>query len=71
MITDYLKYVNDNPYVVKREIPKHMFTHEQSPLPSWVPLYRDEMGYDHVLQNDTHFFFCMHIKDAEILEENA
>ena len=25
MITDYLKYVNDQPYVVKRETPVHVF----------------------------------------------
>ena len=37
----------------------------------WLKMYRDEMGYDHVLQNDTHFFFCMYVEDAEIVEENA
>ena len=71
MITDYLKYVNDNVYVVKREIAKHMFTHKGNVMYDWVQMYRDEMGYDHVLQNDTHFFFCMYVEDAEIVEENA
>ncbi len=71
MITDYLKYINDNVYVVKREISKHMFTRNKEVMYDWVQMYRDEMGYEHVLQNDTHFYFCMHVEDAVILEENA
>ena len=29
MITDYIKYHNDNAYIVKREIAKHNFTNKQ------------------------------------------
>lgn len=71
MITDYIKYHNDNAYIVKREIAKHNFTNKQTVMYDWVQMYRDEMGYDHVLQNETHFFFCERIEDAQIIEENA
>ena len=61
----YIKYVNDIGYVVKNEISKHMFTHNNQIRYDWVQAYRDEMGYDHVLQNDNTFFFCETILEAE------
>jgi hypothetical protein len=36
-----------------------------------VEAYRDEMGYDHVLQDDTKFFFCEIIKEVEIIEDES
>ena len=65
---DYIKYVNDVGYIVKQEIPKHMFTHNNQIRFDWVQMYRDEMGYDHVLQNDNVFFFCETIQEVEIIE---
>jgi hypothetical protein len=71
MILDYIKYHNDNAYVVKREISKHMFVHKKELNFDWVRAYRDEMGYDHVLQDDTKFFFCEIIKEVEIIEDES
>tara|TARA_R100000734_G_C3211448_1_gene26421 strand:- start:19 stop:255 length:237 start_codon:yes stop_codon:yes gene_type:complete len=64
----YIKYVNDKAYVVKQEIKKHMFTKNNQIRFDWVQLYRDEMKYDHVLQNDDIFFFVNIIEEAEIIE---
>ena len=64
----YIKYVNDIGYVVKNEISKHMFTHNNQIRYDWAQAYRDEMGYDHVLQNDNTFFFCETILEAEVVE---
>jgi hypothetical protein len=64
----YIKYVNGIGYIVKNEISKHMFTQNNQIKFDWVQMYRDEMGYDHVLQNDNVFFFCEIIQEAEIIE---
>ena len=64
----YIKYVNDIGYIVKNEISKHMFTQNNQIKFDWVQMYRDEMGYDHVLQNDHKFFFCEVIQEVEIIE---
>ena len=64
----YIKYVNDIGYIVKQEISKHKFTHNNQIRYDWVQAYRDEMKYDHVLQNDNIFFFCEIIPEAEIIE---
>tara|TARA_R110000744_G_scaffold377435_1_gene492435 strand:+ start:285 stop:506 length:222 start_codon:yes stop_codon:yes gene_type:complete len=72
MITDYLKYVNDEAYVVKRETPVHAFTQKgdnklnMELLQAW----RDYLGCDHVLRTPTHFLMCETINDAEIVEGN-
>ncbi len=33
-----------------------------------VKEFRDYIGADHVLQNQSHFLFCETIQDAEIIE---
>tara|TARA_R110000751_G_scaffold223054_1_gene325266 strand:+ start:448 stop:675 length:228 start_codon:yes stop_codon:yes gene_type:complete len=67
----YLKYVNDKAYVVKREIPIHNFSIEDSNRLNMelVKAFRDWQGCDHVLRSPTHFMFCETIPDAEIIEE--
>ena len=52
----YIKYVNDIGYIVKNEISKHMFMQNNQIRFDWVQMYRDEMGYNHVLQNDNVVF---------------
>jgi len=71
MITDYLKYLNDNAYVVKREVPTHNFAKDsQNGLNmELVQDYMRWVGCDHVLRTQTHFLFCETIPDAEIIEE--
>ena len=69
MILDYIKYHNDIAYIVKREIAKHMFQDGGDLRFDWVRAYRDEMKYDHVLQDDVKFFFCEVIKEVEIIED--
>jgi len=73
MITDYLKYVNDNAYIVKREVAIHNFEIKGSNRLNLelCQAYRDWLGCDHVLRNQTHFLFCETIQEAEIVEENA
>ena len=70
MITDYLKYVNDRAYIVKRETPIHNFEVKGSNRLNMelCQAYRDYLGCDHVLRTPTHFLFCETIQDAEIVE---
>lgn len=70
MITDYLKYLNDNAYIVKRETPIHNFEVKGSNRLNMelCQAYRDYLGCDHVLRTPTHFLFCETIQDAEIVE---
>ena len=72
MITDYLKYVNDNAYIVKREVPVHTFEVKgQNRLNmELLAAYRDYLGCDHVLRTPTHFLMCETIPEAEIIEDN-
>lgn len=72
MITDYLKYVNDQAYVVKRETPVHTFEVKgQNKLNmELLQAWRDYLGCDHVLRTPTHFLMCETISEAEIVEEN-
>tara|TARA_R110001592_G_scaffold104715_1_gene294648 strand:- start:2672 stop:2893 length:222 start_codon:yes stop_codon:yes gene_type:complete len=72
MITDYLKYVNNEAYVVKRETPTHMFSQKGSNKLNMELLqaWRDYLGCDHVLRTPTHFLMCETISEAEIVEEN-
>jgi len=67
---DYIKYVGDKSYIVKREMSKHRFVENNQIRMDWVAGYRDYMDYDHVLQSDDKFFFCKIIIEAEIIEEN-
>lgn len=73
MITDYLKYVNDKAYIVKREVPIHNFEQKGTNRLNMELLaaYRDYLGCDHVLRTQTHFLMCETIEDAVIVEENA
>ena len=73
MITDYLKYLNDNAYIVKREVPTHAFsTDGQNRLNmELVQDYMRWVGCDHVLRTQTHFLFCETIADAEIIEDDV
>ena len=73
MITDYLKYVNDKAYIIKREVPIHNFEQKGTNRLNMELLaaYRDYLGCDHVLRTQTHFLMCETIEDAVIVEENA
>jgi len=69
---EYIKYVNNNAYVVKRETPVHMFKQKGTSRLNMEMLqaWRDYLGCDHVLRTETHFLMCETIPDAEIIEEN-
>jgi hypothetical protein len=54
---------NDILYKIIREIPSHNFENMDI-----VKEFRDYIGADHVLQNQSHFLFCETIQDAEIIE---
>ena len=71
MITDYLKYVNDEAYVVKRETPIHMFSRKDKNKLNMELLqaWRDYLGCDHVLRTQTHFLMCETIPDVEVIED--
>tara|TARA_R110002060_G_scaffold24629_2_gene33489 strand:- start:165 stop:386 length:222 start_codon:yes stop_codon:yes gene_type:complete len=71
MITDYIKYVNDEAYVVKRETPIHMFVkkNENTINMELLQSYRDYLGCNHVLRSQTHFLMCEAIAEAEIIED--
>ena len=71
MILDYIKYVNDKAYVVKREAPIHMFVkkNENTINMELLQSYRDYLGCNHVLRTQTHFLMCETIAEAEIIED--
>tara|TARA_R110002049_G_scaffold75309_2_gene193800 strand:+ start:34 stop:252 length:219 start_codon:yes stop_codon:yes gene_type:complete len=71
MITDYLKYVNNEAYVVKRETPIHMFSRkgENKLNMELLQAWRDYLGCDHVLRTQTHFLMCETIPDVEVIED--
>ena len=70
MITDYLKYVNDKAYIVKREVSVSPFEVKgQNRLNmELLQAYRDYLGCDHVLRTPTHFLMCETTPEAEIVE---
>ena len=70
MITDYIKYVNDKAYIVKREVSVSTFEVKgQNRLNmELLQAYRDYLGCDHVLRTPTHFLMCETIPEAEIVE---
>lgn len=71
MILNYVKYINDQAYVVKRETPIHMFVKKKENTINMELLqsYRDYLGCDHVLRSQTHFLMCETIAEAEIIED--
>jgi len=72
MITDYLKHLNGNTYIVKREVATHNFSIKGQDRLNMklVEDYMKWIGCDHVLRTQTHFLFCETIQDAEIIEDN-
>jgi len=64
-----LKYVNNQAYVVKKEVNVNAFSikGKNKLNMNLVQAYRDWMGCNHVLRTQTHFLFCETIKDAEIV----
>ena len=71
MITDYLKQVNDNAYIVKREIPIIRFEQKNTNHLNMelAKAYRDWLKCDHVLRTQTHFLFCQTIEEAVIVRD--
>ena len=67
---DYIKYVNDQAYVVKRELPTTKFEIKGTGRLNMelVQSYMKWQGCDHVLRNQTHFMFCETIE--EVVEED-
>tara|TARA_R110002049_G_scaffold135022_2_gene294534 strand:+ start:70 stop:312 length:243 start_codon:yes stop_codon:yes gene_type:complete len=67
---DYIKYTSDNSYRVKRDImiTKFVIKGTDQINMNLVQAYRDWLGCDHVLRNQTHFMFCQTIQEAEIIE---
>ena len=59
-------YHNNTPYKVHRTIPRHNFNIKNSLNMELVQMWRDHLGCNHVLQNQTHFIFCETIPEAEL-----
>jgi hypothetical protein len=64
----YIKYINDNAYIIKREMPKHIFTIDNQIKMDWLAEFRDYLSCNHVLQTERTFLFCEIIEDAKIIE---
>ena len=64
----YIKYVNDQVYVVKQEVSVNAFSVKGSNKLNMelVQAYRDWKGCDHVLRSQTHFMFCETIEEAKV-----
>lgn len=53
-------------YVMMRKVPIYKFRIDEHPENmEWVKMYRDWLGADHVLRDQTHFMFCQTIEDVE------
>ena len=67
---DYIKYVNDIAYRVKKDIIVNKFLIKGTDKLNMdlVQAYRDWLGCDHVLRTQTHFMFCQTIQEIEIIE---
>jgi len=67
---DYIKYVNDIAYRVKKDIivDKFLIKGTDKLNMDLVQAYRDWLGCDHVLRTQTHFMFCQTIQEVEIIE---
>jgi|TARA_R110001632_G_scaffold157546_2_gene275846 hypothetical protein len=71
MITDYLKHLNNNTYIIKREVATHNFSIEGKNGLN-MELVQEFMRWlecDHVLRTQTHFLFCETIADAVVVED--
>ena len=67
---DYIKYVNDVAYRVKKDIIVNKFLIKGTDKLNMdlVQAYRDWLGCDHVLRTQTHFMFWQTIQEIEIIE---
>ena len=67
---DYIKYVGDIGYRVKKDliIDKFLVKGTEHINMDLVQAYRDWLGCDHVLKSQTHFMFCQTIQEAEVIE---
>lgn len=60
---------NDKLYQVKRRMLRHNFDAQgKSPNLELVKMWHEHLGYDHVLQDQTHFIFVNEIDDVEFEE---
>ena len=68
---DYIKYVNDIAYRVKKDIvvDKFLIKGTNKLNMDLVQAYRDWLGCDHVLRTQSHFMFCQTIQEAEIIKD--
>jgi hypothetical protein len=61
-----LYHYNNKVYVILRRIPHHNFHKKNGELVlEVVGLWRDHLGADHVLKDQTHFIFCHTVQDVE------
>ena len=67
---DYIKYVGDIGYRVKKDliIDKFLVKGTERINMDLVQAYRDWLGCYHVLKSQTHFMFCQTIQEAEVIE---
>jgi hypothetical protein len=65
-----LYYHNNKAYLINRRIPVHNFEKDGRVHLDFVQAWRDYLGCDHVLRDQTHFIFCETIEDVEFEEVN-
>lgn len=56
--------------VLKRVLEQNFYDKENQPQLKYVQMYRDWLGADHVLRDQSHFIFCETIQDVEYEEIN-
>ena len=54
--------------VLKRTLEQHFYDKQNNPQLEYVQMYRDWLGADHVLRDQTHYIFCETIQDVEFEE---
>jgi hypothetical protein len=60
---------NDKLYIPVRSIRKESFAQDEKLNLKNAEIYRNMIGCDHVLQNESHFIFCRTVLEAEIENE--
>jgi hypothetical protein len=55
-------------FVLKRVLEQHFNDKQNNPKLEYIQMYRDWIGADHVLRDQSHYIFCETIQDVEFEE---
>lgn len=60
---------NGHAYLILKRTPEqHFYNKQNNPQLEYIQMYRDWLGADHVLRDQSHYIFCETIQDVEFEE---